>query len=590
MMVDTSDRELAFLFRDPQRRPVLLLGAGASYRSGIPLADEAVREIARAAYARRVRGVDVEHTILTPSDWLPWLQSQQWFKGDPEGFGENLPFAVEHLLQPPEFRRTFFMKMVRARNGLSGGYHALAHIIARRLCWTVLTTNFDSLIVDALRQQRPVIPYIAEVNRTRDDIVGFSLYNRCQVIYLHGAVEFYRDKNLPAETDRLDDALVRRVRPLLNDSPLIVIGYRGAEKSVMSHLLEEGIEDSRHYSHGIYWCVRKQAPVHPHVEQLAKAIGPAFKIVPIEGFDELLCDLDRELADDAWQGSSEPYVPSEVQRALEQKHFDYRTCAGLRIGDLDHDLVLATLVEYCRRLKQPEVSRQTYIAFMRELGLLRRDGNEDLPTVGCYLLFGKDVQRYFPYARVALTRELKRQTVFEGNLILQYRALLEALNDPEINPVLRLKRERKATEQLAYPGRALSELVVNMLVHRDYTIEDYARIDILRGERIAFSNPGGLMPRVLGRVRLDGQRRFLPVRYESEVRNQLLADIFYGLGSMDKAGTGLADVHELMIEAGGKAECSVTEGNDSVLVIAMQARQNAAERSSVARRISPTDL
>jgi hypothetical protein len=76
-----------------------------------------------------------------------------------------------------------------------------------------------------------------EINRTADDLVGFSVYNRCQVVYLHGAVEYYRDKNLVQEVQRLDDQLVRRVRPVITDSPLIVIGYRGSEPSIMSHLL-----------------------------------------------------------------------------------------------------------------------------------------------------------------------------------------------------------------------------------------------------------------------------------------------------------------------------------------------------------------
>lgn len=55
------DSELIYLFRaSRENRPVLLLGAGASFRSGIPLAADAVKLIARAAYARLVKGIDSE--------------------------------------------------------------------------------------------------------------------------------------------------------------------------------------------------------------------------------------------------------------------------------------------------------------------------------------------------------------------------------------------------------------------------------------------------------------------------------------------------------------------------------------------------
>jgi hypothetical protein len=129
----------------------LLLGAGASYRSGVPLAAESVRRIARNAYARQVLGQDERFCNPKPSDWMPFLQSQEWFIEDPNRLAENFPLAVDHLLRPQEVRREFLSSMIRPANGISAGYYDLAELITRRLCWTVLTTNFDSLIVEALR-------------------------------------------------------------------------------------------------------------------------------------------------------------------------------------------------------------------------------------------------------------------------------------------------------------------------------------------------------------------------------------------------------------------------------------------------------
>jgi hypothetical protein len=65
-------KRLASLFRSDQpTRPVLLLGAGASYRSGIALADTLVKNIARLGYA-------IEHFGSEPGGEFV---SKAWAKG-----------------------------------------------------------------------------------------------------------------------------------------------------------------------------------------------------------------------------------------------------------------------------------------------------------------------------------------------------------------------------------------------------------------------------------------------------------------------------------------------------------------------------
>ena len=144
-----SIQALAYLFRASRNtRPVRLLGAGDSFRYGIPMAEEATRRIARAAYFRQVLGADEELGNPKPSDWSPSLRQQPWFISDPKRFADNFPLAVENLLRPTEFRREFFTKMIKPLNGINPGYRHLAKLMMRRLCWTVMTTNFDHNIVN----------------------------------------------------------------------------------------------------------------------------------------------------------------------------------------------------------------------------------------------------------------------------------------------------------------------------------------------------------------------------------------------------------------------------------------------------------
>ena len=590
-MLNDAVKELAYLFRATrENRPLLLLGGGASYRSGIPLATEAVKHIAKAAYARHAKGLDWRYINLMPSDWMPYLQQQPWFISGPSRLAENFPLAVQHLLYPSEFRREFFTEMIRPPNGINPGYKYLASLVMRRLCWTVLTVNFDHQIVDAYQERSPHIPEIIEINRTKDDLVRFKTYNRCQVVYLHGAVEFYRDRNLVEETQRLDENLVQRIRPLLNDSPLIVMGYRGAEPSIMRHLLEEGIEESGGYRQGIFWCLRRSEEPHESVLRLRNLLGANFQLIEIDGFDELMEALEFELKDEAWPVGTMAAAPLDSPRELTKRSYDRQPIEGVTIDDLDHDLILATLTRYCERLKLPLVEQQNYLAWMREQGLLISEGESYRPTIGCYLLFGRSVTDLFPYARVSFTRDSKRRVIFGGNLITQLQELESYLTSNDINPTLRVKNERSATEQTAYPPRALLELTVNMLVHRDYVSSNYSSIEFKPGNYLRFTNPGGLMPNVYRNVKPNKDGLFQPKRSASEIRNSLLADIFFGIGSMDKAGSGLPDVHEMMLEYGGRAQFGVLNNNESVCATLFQPKQGDPEKSRVARRVSPTEL
>jgi hypothetical protein len=59
-----------------EARPVLLLGAGASFSSGVPLAVEGVKRIAKRVFADKIKGGAIlpEHVKLT--EWQTWPQLQ----------------------------------------------------------------------------------------------------------------------------------------------------------------------------------------------------------------------------------------------------------------------------------------------------------------------------------------------------------------------------------------------------------------------------------------------------------------------------------------------------------------------------------
>jgi len=294
-----SVRDLASLFRaSNEPRPILLLGAGASFSSGVPLAAESVRRMARRVFAEKVKGGSIVPEQVKLSEWQPWLHAQPWFiKGD-DRLAENFPLVVQHLLQPREYRARILRDLFKPTNGIGSGYKHVAELVMKGLVRTVLTTNFDTSLPIALNERRAHIPHISEINRHPGDLQEFTIFNRAQLVWLHGKAEQYTDRNLAGEVEKLDRKLVDLLVPVLADAPLVVVGYRGAEPSIMDHLLAKNAKRTHNFRNGIFWCARAGEPLHPNVETLRRSIGGNFKLLEITGFDELMEDLAHELANE----------------------------------------------------------------------------------------------------------------------------------------------------------------------------------------------------------------------------------------------------------------------------------------------------
>jgi hypothetical protein len=542
------------------------------------LAEDAVTRIAKEVYARRVLGTSSTAKVM-PGDVARFLSEHKWFIDEPGRRGDNFPLAVRHLLVPREYRREFFRRELRPFNGTSEGYHALARLAQRGLSRVTLTTNFDSCIVDAFAALAPHLARPIEINQTPDDHISFSVYGtEPMVVYLHGSVDSYTDLNTDQETETLPPNLVNMLSQMLTASPLVVVGYRGGEASIMSGLFDALVQSTRAFKCGVYWCDLGRGPLHPRVEKFRESIQGNFIELTIDGFDELLTDIDHALRD---QDVLRPALREAAASAI-------TTSRPLIIEDLDVELILAKLAEYCDKVLRPRVDRSRMWDLLGEMGLVGADVDGELrPTPEAVLLFGKDVQSLFPQACVELTHGGKKRRLVNGNLIQQFAELRELLDSAEINPQLRIKTSASSKKQPAYNSRSITEMIVNMLVHRDYAVAEQSKIDVIEGSRIRFINPGGLPEVALKQLSVSADGAFAPLRSVTDIRNYAIADLFYGIGPMDKRGSGLCDAKELMLEHGGTARYSVEAGNTHFVAELVQAKQQAPGTSETAVALHP---
>ena len=560
-------------------------------KSGIPLAHDMVEKIAKWGYCLE-NGSSPDDPLALRSDWYPWLKEQKWYRNqlDP---ADNYPYAVDNILQPQNIKIEFFRDILNPQVPVSSGYQRMAELMDRGVIRTILTTNFDTILPDWCTSNRR--PQLVHVIQTTADFTKISTSpEHPQIIYLHGSVEHYTDKNNLAETERLDEDLVSMLYPLLRDHPLIVIGYRGAEPSVMKHLLIDHADVSRGYPRGVYWCTQNYeeenpSSLTPFLHELAGKIGTNFQIVNIQGFDEAIEEL--------WESVRGQQFDFRRKRAtagtekLTSLPYDFQQITESSIDDFEWAPLRTRLVQYCENMDirvPPSMADDWIIKQLlnRTLALETEDGNI-FPTVGGYLLFAVRPQDHIQFAQVIVritgniewiesvfynseddegVMEDQIERIIEGNLWNQLDAVFDIFSF--VNQPFRLKEEVSTTVQ-PYPPVALREMIVNALVHRDYTQTEPIIIEIEQ-TCIHVRNPGGLVPEVVKRV-TSAANEEIKIAFEREIkggtrgitycRNRVVADLFYGLEAMEKAGSGLSDIYRSATENRNKVSFGPTDDN-----------------------------
>ena len=595
----TIGRLRSLFVRGPD--PIFLLGAGASVKSGIPLAHDMVEKIAKWGYCLE-NGSDPEDPRLRRSDWYPWLKMQKWYREDGEQ-ADNYPDTVENILQPRQTRKDFFLEMLNTQVEPSSGYEHIAELMARKRVYTVLTTNFDTILLDVCNTNHR--PHHVEIIQTSSDYTKLSTSPPYpQVIYLHGSVEHYTDKNTIDEiNEQLDTALLSKLLPLLRDHPLVVIGYRGAEPSVMRHLLINHAGDASNYRHGIYWCSRdykaeKSDNLTQLVQELAGEIQTNFQVVPIDGFDEVMNHLWRHILQ---QPDSHQMQRTVVNEELTSHPYDLRMLTNANLDDFEWQPMRVRLLQYCERtrIRVPTVRNDDWFTQLlcdQDLASRTEEGNT-FPTVGGYLLFADTPQSHIQTAQVVVRLKgspewfedvfdvsgEQVEQVIEGNLWVQLEEIYALLSS--VNRSFLLKEGRHSKSVYPYPPDALREIVVNALVHRDYEKDEPIVIEI-EETYIRVRNPGGLVEDVIEQI-IGTPQEEIKDAFETEIkkgtrgirgyRNPIVADLFYGAEEMEKAGSGLADVWQ-------KSEKNKNEVNFGPI------DDNAAFEITISRRPEVVDM
>jgi tetratricopeptide (TPR) repeat protein len=130
-------------------------------------------------------------------------------------------------------RQEFIYEVMRGVSSPNKAHILLAHLMRKGFASTVLTTNFDDLLMRAfgLFNER-----VAELNAdSTEELTINAMF--LQIAYLHGKLMSYCQRHTDAELKQTVPGFESFLREALKKSGLIVIGYRGGRETPMDVLV-----------------------------------------------------------------------------------------------------------------------------------------------------------------------------------------------------------------------------------------------------------------------------------------------------------------------------------------------------------------
>lgn len=280
---------------------LFFLGAGCSINSGCMPSSKLIFEFKKRIYCAK-HGIQLDSRTLVDEIKLKESVEEEFAEVCVEN---EYSFYFEKCF-PDVFDRGQFVKNEFQDKKPSFGYLCFADYLISRHVRCVLTTNFDLLIERAVKK----LDESYDLVNVSEDIIP-RLSSSLEVVKLHGDYNYNKIKNTVDELNSLNEELENRLLRI-NAKKIIVIGYSGKDKSVMT-FLKRFLEQNRQTS--LLWCDVKEECDNKDINNLIK-INENSKYICITGFDSLFDNYCKVF------GYSNELLKDVKAKVESNQHFD----------------------------------------------------------------------------------------------------------------------------------------------------------------------------------------------------------------------------------------------------------------------------
>jgi SIR2-like domain len=213
--------------------------------------------------------------VTEQADWAQWYLAKYGKEPDYSGL-------LHAIAKTTSERRTILQSYIDPREGEdtrkpTKAHHAIARLAASNIVRVVITTNFDRLIENAMREAG-VEPTIIAGD---DAVVGATplVHAKCTVIKVHGDYLDERIKNTDAELEAYSPAINGLLDQVFDNFGLLVVGWSGEWDTALRDAIHRA--PSRRYP--FYWAARGEPGARAR-DLLTQRGGRSFRIADADNF------------------------------------------------------------------------------------------------------------------------------------------------------------------------------------------------------------------------------------------------------------------------------------------------------------------
>ncbi|NCI46735.1 SIR2 family protein [Sediminibacterium soli] len=277
------DAFLRALKQNTDTSHVLLLGAGASISSGIQSAADCIWEWKKNIFLSQNPHLPKEYneykSETVQRSVQKWLDIQGRFPK--EGASEEYSFYAQEAYPIEDIRRKYFQNICLNKIPHTG-YMILCLLAKFQMVKSVFTTNFDGLVEKAAHLTN-ITPFAVSLANPQE-IHRAESKDHVLTIALHGDFKYGPLKNTEQELDAQHQIFAHALTDHLKNKHLIVCGYSGRDKALMS-ALRTAYEAPG--SGMVFWC-GYGTYINDEVKSLidhARIYGRSAYYIATEGFD-----------------------------------------------------------------------------------------------------------------------------------------------------------------------------------------------------------------------------------------------------------------------------------------------------------------
>ena len=259
------------------------------------------------------------------------------------------------------------------------------------------------------------------------------------------------------------------------------------------------------------------------------------------------------------------------------RYYEDEPVYGATMDDLDLDFVK----QYCEKIGYTK-DAETYLRTNK--GYVTNVNGVDKVSGAAILLFGKDPQKFFQRARIRIVRydgdeerfgremNVVKDVSFEGRIVEMTQKAIDFV-DTQIKEYSFLGEDARFVTIPQYPPFCWTELIVNAVAHRDYSILGTDILVKIFDHHYVVESPG-ILP---GMVRIDN------IRQMHFSRNPKIVQFMQQYKLVKEFGEGVDRMFREMAEAGNPApEYKQIDFMLKVkLTSAMREEKDAAEKSNM---------